>query len=95
MKLANGEGWARFTGDHDVSGWCLRILALGMALASIACGPYFSNELGLLGGDGAIALAPKANFQLELERLKPAGFKYKAVIDAGDRQKSTITAEWV
>jgi hypothetical protein len=52
---------------------------------AFACGPDFPNNL-LNGGDQAVLQAPVADFQRELERMKLANTKLRAVpLDAGQK----------
>lgn len=58
------------------------------AIQSLACGPFFPNNL-LDGGDDAVLVAPTANFKRELERMKLVESKLLAVSGSSDQTSSS------
>jgi hypothetical protein len=54
-----------------------------VAKSSLACGPYFPNNL-LDNGDHAVLVAPAANFENELLRMKLVTSRFRAVNNAAD-----------
>ena len=78
----------------------LRLAALGLALLCLAatnvraCCPSFPNNLLDLG-DNAVLLAPVAEFERELERMKlaPARFHAKPTKDEQTHRKQSLDAE--
>ncbi len=62
------------------------------AYSSLACGPWFPNNM-LDRGDAAVLVAPVADFYTELERMPASPTSLRAVISTNSYAEETLLAE--